>query len=597
MRIKGIKIDEDVARILNEQDKDDTSKYRVYSNDIKDGWSILGTYDDEYSALQVYDAWKLRLLRGNGRYGVYTDVRMFKPGEKAIFSGWVILYDYVSKAFDRLAAGYSHPSQVPDFLQTRYLLEKLTRHELKLAKQEFIEKDLQAALDRWFEEANDYTNESINEDYEEDDYEDVPEEMHKERYVTYFETQEGRQRYTIYHVYTDSTDDSYNELCDKRDNQLGMYNSYKELRDALKERAEKIAEQRGWTVKSIENLGEDDEYYRERNKWESIKEGFNIGDKVWRRNPETQDRMIGEVIDKSYKDGQEYLTVKFNWWSSHDGTYPADFFQKLDKNESIKEGFNIGDKVQLKRKNNKIGIVKSIFKGDKDKNGKDIKYLDIEFEDGTKEGRPASDFKKVNEPIKEAGKCTWHAWQEGKKYACIDDCTYGHIDDFTGMEEDIERFVKAGWVNADGEIVIPAGAEFQVRKLHTPNGIVLYFPDVDMELDTGLDEDDYTLYEIINESKNEGFISVAEERQIFQCFIRCGQDIDKTIETLRLAATNFEEADIRKVCAYAYVDLASEDWFTKHPDWEEDMPIAAYNKILKDAEEILGEKLRDDYYV
>ena len=30
MRIKGIKIDEDVARIFNEQDKDDTSKYRVY---------------------------------------------------------------------------------------------------------------------------------------------------------------------------------------------------------------------------------------------------------------------------------------------------------------------------------------------------------------------------------------------------------------------------------------------------------------------------------------------------------------------------------------------------------------------------------------
>ena len=33
----------------------------------------------------------------------------------------------------------------------------------------------------------------------------------------------------------------------------------------------------------------------------------------------------------------------------------------IPKNESIKEGFNKGDKVQLKRKNNKIGIVKSIF--------------------------------------------------------------------------------------------------------------------------------------------------------------------------------------------------------------------------------------------
>lgn len=114
-----------------------------------------------------------------------------------------------------------------------------------------------------------FKNEPIKEDYEDDDYEDTSEEMHKERYVIYFETPEGKQKYTIYHVYTDSTDDSYNELCDKRDNQLGMYNSYKELKDALKERAEKIAAKQGWTVKSIDNLGEDEEYYRERNKYES----------------------------------------------------------------------------------------------------------------------------------------------------------------------------------------------------------------------------------------------------------------------------------------------------------------------------------------
>ena len=127
-------------------------------------------------------------------------------------------------------------------------------------------------------------NESIKEYYEEDDCEDIPEEMHKERYVTYFETPEGRQKYTIYHVYTDSTDDSYNELCDKRDNQLGMYNSYKELKDALKERAEKIATKQGWTVKSIQNLGEDDEYYRERNKWESI------------NNRNYMDRLVGSTV-------------------------------------------------------------------------------------------------------------------------------------------------------------------------------------------------------------------------------------------------------------------------------------------------------------
>lgn len=74
----------------------------------------------------------------------------------------------------------------------------------------------------------------------------------------------------------------------------------------------------------------------------------------------------------------------------------------VSTNESVANGFKKGDKVQLKRKNNKIGIVKSIFNGDKDKNDKDIKYLDVEFEDGTKEGRPSLDFKKVNESIKES---------------------------------------------------------------------------------------------------------------------------------------------------------------------------------------------------
>ena len=103
------------------------------------------------------------------------------------------------------------------------------------------------------------------------------------------------------------------------------------------------------------------------------------------------------VAKEMLKDIQGYLVDE-----QYDG-YNAkiDKFMNNSKNESIKEGFNKGDKVQLKRKNNKIGIVKSIFNGDKDKNNKDIKYLDVEFEDGTKEGRPASDFKKVNESIKE----------------------------------------------------------------------------------------------------------------------------------------------------------------------------------------------------
>lgn len=88
-----------------------------------------------------------------------------------------------------------------------------------------------------------------------DDLLDDASQIDKERYAVYFETPEGRQKYTIYHVFTDSNDDSYNELCDKRDNQLGMYSSYQELKNALREKAEKIASQQGWTVKSIDNLG------------------------------------------------------------------------------------------------------------------------------------------------------------------------------------------------------------------------------------------------------------------------------------------------------------------------------------------------------
>lgn len=202
-------------------------------------------------------------------------------------------------------------------------------------------------------------NESIKEDYKDDDYEDIPEEMHKERYVTYFETPEGRQKYTTYHVYTDSTDDSYNELCDKRDNQLGMYNSYKELKDALKERAEKIAAKQGWTVKSIDNLGEDDEYYKERNKWESIKETqeslneeddkFNymmlgrlkqdceyfLGNgnghekHLWAGNVEDQISEMRKIYDK--------LPEKPEWLSLEDiDKYEKDMLEKRDtKNESI----------------------------------------------------------------------------------------------------------------------------------------------------------------------------------------------------------------------------------------------------------------------
>ena len=286
----------------------------------------------------------------------------------------------------------------------------------------------------------------LKEDYE-DDYEDIPEEMHKEIYVTYFETQEGRQKYTIYHVYTDSTDDSYNELCDKRDNQLGMYNSYKELKDALKERAEKIAAKQGWTVKSIENLGEDDEYYRERNKLESmnnsknesIKEGFNKGEKI---QLERKIRKITESKDmtETLKSLKEYFAIvdvesgdivddgdnaifdtkeeaKQAMYDRIEFGVPAEWMEvkefKVDENllESIKQNireaegeevpFNVGDTVVLKgsNPNKRKGKVLSI-NGDT----AEVEFGETETLPARKDTYYVNELETVNESLNEAYK-------------------------------------------------------------------------------------------------------------------------------------------------------------------------------------------------
>jgi len=53
------------------------------------------------------------------------------------------------------------------------------------------------------------------------------------------------------------------------------------------------------------------------------------------------------------------------------------------KNEFIKESFKVGDKVQLRRKNNKKSTIEKIFNGVyNNKTGKAIKYLDVKFKDG-----------------------------------------------------------------------------------------------------------------------------------------------------------------------------------------------------------------------
>lgn len=283
------------------QDKElSLESYNESDNDLTNFCIII---DGEYNWLEEYGTFKSckaaqEWLDKNGEEGwMYSQLTKGEMKDLGIdeYGGYVnesikeSLKDEYKQAFDLLIKGENIVGTLDtdfgkQFVKDVESLYQIKSSKLKLRKAKELLKDLQGYLvDEQYDDynskidkfMNNSKNESIKEYYEEDDCEDIPEEMHKEKYVTYFETPEGRQKYTTYHVYTDSTDDSYNELCDKRDNQLGMYNSYKELKDALKEKAEKIAAKQGWTVKSIENLGEDDEYYRERNKLESYKESID----------------------------------------------------------------------------------------------------------------------------------------------------------------------------------------------------------------------------------------------------------------------------------------------------------------------------------
>lgn len=290
-------------KAMKKQKVDKELSLESYNESDDDLTNFCIIIDGDYNWLEEYGTFKSckaaqEWLDKNGEEGwMYSQLTKGEMKDLGIdeYGGYVnesikeSLKDEYKQAFDLLIKGENIVGTLDtdfgkQFVKDVESLYQIKSSKLKLRKAKELLKDLQGYLvDEQYDDynskidkfMNNSKNESIKEYYEEDDCEDIPEEMHKEKYVTYFETPEGRQKYTTYHVYTDSTDDSYNELCDKRDNQLGMYNSYKELKDALKERAEKIAAKQCWTVKSIENLGEDDEYYRERNKLESYKESID----------------------------------------------------------------------------------------------------------------------------------------------------------------------------------------------------------------------------------------------------------------------------------------------------------------------------------
>ena len=106
---------------------------------------------------------------------------------------------------------------------------------------------------------------------EEDDYEDSSEEMHKTDYVIRFRTMQGQIKKLFLSIITDEYDPSYNEVINTTsDRQLGLFDTFKQAKDCIKNTAEKCARNNGYTIISIDNLGNDYEYYLKRNNYESL---------------------------------------------------------------------------------------------------------------------------------------------------------------------------------------------------------------------------------------------------------------------------------------------------------------------------------------
>jgi hypothetical protein len=133
--------------------------------------------------------------------------------------------------------------------------------ELKKAK---IDKEL--TLENYFDSMSEYYY-----DEDEEDDTDSSEEMHKTDYVIHFKTMEGQTKKLLLSIITDEYDPFYNEVINTAsDRQLGLFDTLKQAKDFIKSTAEKYAQNTGYTIISIDNLGNDDEYYLKRNNYESL---------------------------------------------------------------------------------------------------------------------------------------------------------------------------------------------------------------------------------------------------------------------------------------------------------------------------------------
>ena len=114
-------------------------------------------------------------------------------------------------------------------------------------------------------------SEYYDDDDEEEDDTDSSEEMYKTDYVIRFRTMQGQIKKLFLSIITDGYDPSYNEVINTTsDRQLGLFDTFKQAKDCIKNTAEKCARNTGYTIISIDNLGNDYEYYLKRNNYESL---------------------------------------------------------------------------------------------------------------------------------------------------------------------------------------------------------------------------------------------------------------------------------------------------------------------------------------
>ena len=101
--------------------------------------------------------------------------------------------------------------------------------------------------------------------------------------------------------------------------------------------------------------------------------------------------------------------------------------------------------------------------------------------------------------MNEAGKCTWHAWQEGKTYAFPEEVLYGDLTDYDATEQ--RKLIAAGFTDSDRvNVIFPKGSVFTVKSMHGPGGgnpVIEFYKLPDMEFDVYCEDFDDTLYSIV----------------------------------------------------------------------------------------------------